>query len=817
MNVSYQWLSQYIDLSGYSAADLAEKLTRAGIEVDVVAARNAGVSGVVVGHVVTREKHPNADKLSVCTVDVGNPERLQIVCGAANVAAGQKVPVAVVGAVLPGDFKIKRAKLRDVESHGMICSAKELGLNEKLLAKDQQEGILVLPADAPLGEPIVTYLGLDDEVLELDLTPNRSDCLSMLGAAYEIGAILDRPVTVPETTGELMALSGSTKAAEHVSVHISSPEHCSLYSARIIEGVRIAPSPQWLKNRLLAAGIRPINNVVDVTNFVMLEYGQPLHAFDRDRLANGAIDVRLAHAGETLVTLDDQTRALQTSMLVIADGPKAVALAGVMGGASSEVTAETSRILLESAKFAGPTVRKTSRQLGLRSESSLRFEKEVNADGVFAALDRAAVLIAQLAGGTIAEGVVSARTEAAPNVQIGLTLEKINSYLGTHLHAAEIEQLFARLQFGCEWHAEHALFHVHVPNRRGDITRDVDLIEEIARIYGYDRIPTSLIHGATTVGALTAEQQVRRATRVALTGAGLDEVINYSFTEPKKLSLLPGPNATKQAVALALPMSEERSVLRKSLLPHMLDVALHNRNHGQADVFIFELGHVFATAETALTRLPDETLHLGILMTGNRVPGEWMQTARAVDFYDLKGTLEALFAYLGLADVQFVADAADGFHPGRCARLAITRNGVETVLGWAGQVHPAVQQTLDLPDTYVAELQMAALSEWVTFDVNYKPLPRFPESKRDLALVVGRDVATVQMIDNIRQVGGELLQSVQVFDVYTGDKIASDKKSVAFALLFRHDERTLQDEEVQGLTERIVRALNESFGAQLRT
>ncbi|MDF2671723.1 MAG: subunit beta of phenylalanyl-tRNA synthetase, partial [Paenibacillus sp.] len=527
MKVSYKWLSEYVDLQGYTAAELAEKLTRSGIEVDVVENRNKGVDGVVAGYVKSREKHPDADKLSVCIVDAGQEQDLQIVCGAPNVAAGQMVPVAVVGATLPGDFKIKKAKLRGVESMGMICSAKELGLNDKLLPKEIQEGILVLPEDTKIGASILEVLAIDDEVLELDLTPNRSDCLSMLGAAYEIAAILGRDVVLPD--GEQGLHPSDTKAADHVNVRITASEQCSHYAARRIEGVHIGTSPLWLQNRLMAAGVRPINNIVDITNYVMLEYGQPLHAFDADKLTNGQIDVRLAHEGERLVTLDDAERELAPHNLLITDGVKPVAIAGVMGGANSEVTPQTTTLVLESARFAGGSVRKTSRQLGLRSEASVRFEKEVNPEAVIPALNRAASLIVRYASGHVNEGIVEARTIESQPLAIELPLAKINSYLGTELAQLEVKVIFNRLHFAYEEVAEETLL-VHVPSRRGDITRDVDLIEEVARLYGYDNIPTSLIQGVTTPGALTREQQIRRTLRSLLTGSGLHEVSTYSFT-----------------------------------------------------------------------------------------------------------------------------------------------------------------------------------------------------------------------------------------------------------------------------------------------
>jgi phenylalanyl-tRNA synthetase beta chain len=556
--------------------------------------------------------------------------------------------------------------------------------------------------------------------------------------------------------------------------------------------------------------------VVDVTNFVMLEFGQPLHAFDRDRLSEGIINVRFAREGEQLQTLDGQVRTLQPSMLVIADGDQAIALAGVMGGSSSEVTAQTTRILLESAKFAGSIVRKTSRQLALRSESSLRFEKEVNIDGVTAALDRAASLLAELAGGTIVEGIVSASTVSSADVSVDISLDKINQYLGTSLQTNDVQAIFERLCFQSEWLADEHIFRVSIPKRRGDISRDVDLIEEVARLFGYDNIPTSLVFGDTTVGALSPTQSIRRNVRRTLIGIGIDEVINYSFTHPQKAEIVPGVYGGKPAVRLSLPMSEERSVLRQSLIPHLLDVATHNRNHNQSDVAVFEIGHVFVSDETTLNQLPEQPLHLGFLLTGLAQPGQWLQSARAVDFYDLKGVLDRLLASLGIFHAQYQLHSAEGYHPGRTAQITVERAGEQIILGVAGQLHPNVQQMQDLSDTYVAELDFDVLTALVDTQIGYRSLPKYPESKRDLALVVGREVPSIAMVDIIRQAGGELLQSVQVFDVYTGDKIDITKKSVAFALQFRHDDRTLQDEEVQALIDRILQMLAATFAAELR-
>ncbi|WP_435169997.1 phenylalanine--tRNA ligase subunit beta [Paenibacillus glycanilyticus] len=814
MKVSYQWLNEYIDLTGYTGEELAEKMTRGGIEIDSVESLNKGVSGVVVGYVKSREKHPDADKLSVCKIDVGTDEELQIVCGAKNVDAGQKVPVAMIGAKLPGDFAIKRAKLRGVESQGMICSAKELGINDKLLPKEQQEGILVLPESTPVGTPIGEVLGINDEVLELDLTPNRSDCLSMLGVAYEIGALTGREVRVPEPAVNHAA----DHADSHIAVSISSPEQCSHYSARYIKGVKVGPSPQWLQNRLIAAGIRPISNVVDVTNFVMLEYGQPLHAFDADAITTGRIDVRLAKQGEKIVTLDDQERTLEPHMLVITDGEKPVALAGVMGGANSEVNEKTVNILLESAKFDGGTVRKTSRQLGLRSESSIRFEKEVDPARVIPALNRAAALIAELADGLVAEGIVEAVIAKSEPAVVEVTLDKINGYLGTELSRLEVQTIFDRLHFSYRLSDANDQFAVTVPTRRGDITRDVDLIEEVARLYGYDNIPTTPIHGDVTPGGLTKPQTIRRELRRRLTDAGLHEVITYSFTGPSRTELFPELTGKDlKAVKLAMPMSEDRSVLRTTLIAQLIETATYNRNRKNESSAIFEIGSVFHTEEEQLTRLPKEKQRLAVLLTGNRVDAQWNRKAEPVDFYDAKGVLETVVDVLGLTSkVRYESAQPTNFHPGRTAAVIVdTAHGPETI-GYVGQLHPTLQHESDLADTYVVEVELGTLYELADSGIEYKALPRYPAMQRDIAVVLDQAVPAAKLTDVAWAVAGELLESVRVFDVFTGEKLGSGKKSVAVALVYRHVDRTLTDEEVTELHGKVVAELEQSFAAELR-
>ncbi|WNC16537.1 phenylalanine--tRNA ligase subunit beta [Brevibacillus brevis] len=806
MKVSYQWLAEYVDLSDCTPHELAEKLTRSGVEVDAVESRNAGVSGVVIGYVKERSKHPDADRLNVCIVDAGQGEDLQIVCGAPNVDKGQKVPVALVGAKLPGGLTIKRSKLRGVESQGMICSAKELGLNDKLLAKDQQEGIMVLPEEAEIGMDAASYLGMDDYVLELGLTPNRSDCLSMIGVAYEVAAILGKEVVLPQI--ELQEDGG----ANPLSVKIEATEACYQYHGRHFTGAKIASSPQWMKNRLMAAGIRPINNVVDVTNYVLLEYGQPLHAFDAKQVADRSIVVRMAQEGEKLVTLDDQERTLDSQTLLIADTTKGLAIAGVMGGANSEITGDTSEIILEAAWFTPKTVRRTARTLGMRTEGCVRWEKGVDQLRVQEAGERAAALIQQLSGATVSKGIASAVVTEAKPAAVSISLEKINQHLGTSLVASDVSPLFDRLKFPYEVAGDR--WTVTVPTRRGDITLPEDLVEEVARLYGYDNIPTSLPAGTTTQGSLTPVQKLRRTIRRHLIGLGMNEAISYALVHPDRVADAAGLHTENvHPIPLLMPMSEERSVLRTSLIPSLLETIAYNKNRQNHDVALFELGRVFLSTEEKLTQLPDERLYVAGALTGQWVPQNWMGARQPVDFYQAKGVVESLLARLGITDVQYkaVSDLA-GMHPGRTAELW----SQDRRLGYVGQIHPGTEKAYDLNETYVFQMDVEKLVESAANVGFYTPLPKFPAVTRDLALVVDRAVPAAALEAAIREAAGDLLESLTLFDVYTGERIAEDKKSMAFALVLRHSERTLQDEEIQQVTGAVVEALKSSTGAELR-
>ncbi|MCA1031991.1 phenylalanine--tRNA ligase subunit beta [Bacillus timonensis] len=803
MFVSYKWLQEYVDLSGVTAEALADKITKSGIEVEGVEVLNQGISGVVVGHVLECQQHPNADKLNVCTVDVGEEEPVQIVCGAKNVAKGQKVVVAKVGAILPGNFKIKKAKLRGEESHGMICSLQELGVESKLVAKEFSEGIFVFPEDVEVGTDALQHLNLDDQVLELGLTPNRSDCLSMLGVAYEVAAILGKEVKFPS----IELTTTDEKASDYISIKVDAKEDNPLYCARIVKDVKIAPSPLWLQTKLMAAGIRPHNNVVDITNYILLEYGQPLHAFDYDRLGSKEIVVRRAIQDEKIVTLDDAERTLSDDHLVITNGIEPVALAGVMGGANSEVQADTTTVLIESAYFNSSTIRKSSKDHGLRSEASTRYEKGIDPNRTREACDRAAALMAQYASGKVLAEVVEVDHLTVTPAVVTITLDRINSVLGTSMQKDVIEGILANLKF--TFTEDNETFTITVPTRRGDITIEEDIIEEVARLYGYDNLPTTLPIGEAA-GKLTPYQAKRRKVRRYLEGAGLYQSVTYSLTNEAKVSKYALEEA--KPIHLSMPMSEERSVLRLSILPQLLEVLSHNIARQIDDIATYELGSVFLSNGEG--ELPNEKERLAGAVTGQWLSHPWQGEKKKVDFFVVKGILEGLFDLLGLGKkISFVKAEIEGMHPGRTAEVMIDKQSI----GFVGQVHPDVQKELDLNETYVFELALMEVLEADVEEITYEPIPRFPMMTRDIALVVDKSIPSGDIKNVIIETGGKLLKDVFVFDLYEGERMEEGKKSVAYSLRYFDPQRTLTDEEVTKTHQNVLKAVEEKFSATLRS
>ncbi|MRX71793.1 phenylalanine--tRNA ligase subunit beta [Bacillus lacus] len=804
MFVSYKWLQEYVDLSGVTPEQLAEKITRSGIEVEAVDVLDEGISGVVIGHVVSREQHPDADKLNKCLVDIGAEEPVQIICGAHNVDQGQKVAVAKVGAVLPGNFKIKKAKLRGEESHGMICSLQELGVEGKLVPKEFAEGIFVFPSDAEPGMNALEKLNLNDAVLELGLTPNRADALSMLGVAHEVAAILGREAKYPEAVYP----AGGGKASDYISVKVEAVKENPRYIAKVIKNVKVGPSPLWMQTRLMAAGIRPHNNVVDITNYVLMEYGQPLHAFDYDRFGSKEVVVRLAEKGETIVTLDGQERELSEEHLVITNGREPVALAGVMGGANSEVSEETTTVLLESAYFEGQSIRRASKDHGLRSEASARFEKGVAPERVPLAAERAAQLLAEYAGGEVLEGSPESNEMTVEPAVISISTQKISSVLGMFVSDEDVQSIFDRLGFQAA--LEGGIFTVTVPTRRGDITIEEDLVEEVARLYGYDNIISTLPVMETKPGTLTSYQEKRRSVRRFLEGAGLYQSITYSLTNEERAVqfALEKTSLTK----LAMPMSEERSVLRQSLLPQMLEAVKYNLARQNDRVAIYEIGSVFL-AQSGESQ-PLEKERLAGVITGLWHLHPWQSEKKAVDYFVAKGILDGLFQELGLLEkVEYKQAKAEGMHPGRTAELLLDGRKI----GLIGQLHPTVQKDLDLTETYVFELALSELLQQNEASLVYQAIPRFPSITRDIALVLSKEIVAGEVKNAIAKAGGSLLKEVSIFDLYEGDRLEDGLKSIAFSLKYYDPERTLTDEDVTAAHERVMAAVQEKFGAALRS
>ena len=808
MLVSLNWLKRYVNLDSNTPEQLAEKFTQTGIEVDgieyVVKEKS---KNVVVGFVKECIQHPNADKLKLCQVDVGD-ETLQIICGAPNVATGQKVVVAKPGAVLPGNFKIKKVKLRGIESNGMICSLQELGVQERFINPAFAEGIAVLPEDAVVGEPVDELLNLNDAILEFDLTPNRADALSMLGVAYETSAILDEEINLPEP--EVPRIEEHVE--DYITIKVDDPDLCPYYGGFVIKDVTIKPAPLWMQNYLLAAGVRPINNVVDITNYVLLEYGQPLHAFDYDLLDSKEIVVRRAKDGEEIVTLDDQTRVLNNENLLITNGKTGVALAGVMGGANTEVNDNTKNVLLEAAYFDPQTIRKAVKQTGLRSEASTRFEKGVDPNRVREAGLRACELLVKYADGKVVQGVAEFDQLDRSEKTVEVNLSEVNKRLGTDISSEEVEDILRKLRFSYERNGED--FTVSIPTRRGDISIFEDMLEEIARIYGYDNLPFTLPVTGEKAGGLTYEQKLTRAMKAYMESVGLSEAITYSLTNKDDVHRLVSQEIGEdlKPVELSMPMSEDHQYLRLSLLPELLNRLTYNVARKQENVALYEVGSVFLTNEEKLTKQPKEHVRLAGAITGTWVDHKWQQDVKKVDFYVVKGILEGLFRYLNV-DVTYEQTVMDDMHPGRTAKVLIG----DRQIGFLGQIHPNLAKEKDLKETYVFDIDLEYLLQLERPELIYEVIPKYPSIMRDVAFVVNKDVLAGDIREVIEQVGAPLVRRVEAFDVYTGENVGDDEKSVAYNIHFQDVEKTLTDEEVDASYEKIVEAVSEKFGARVRS
>ncbi|HID4956039.1 TPA: phenylalanine--tRNA ligase subunit beta [Staphylococcus aureus] len=800
MLISNEWLKEYVTIDD-SVSDLAERITRTGIEVDDLIDYTKDIKNLVVGFVKSKEKHPDADKLNVCQVDIGEDEPVQIVCGAPNVDAGQYVIVAKVNGRLPGGIKIKRAKLRGERSEGMICSLQEIGISSNYIPKSFESGIYVFSESQVPGTDALQALYLDDQVMEFDLTPNRADALSMIGTAYEVAALYNTKMTKPETTSNELELS----ANDELTVTIENEDKVPYYSARVVHDVTIEPSPIWMQARLIKAGIRPINNVVDISNYVLLEYGQPLHMFDQDAIGSQQIVVRQANEGEKMTTLDDTERELLTSDIVITNGQTPIALAGVMGGDFSEVKEQTSNIVIEGAIFDPVSIRHTSRRLNLRSESSSRFEKGIATEFVDEAVDRACYLLQTYANGKVLKDRVSSGELGAFITPIDITADKINRTIGFDLSQNDIVTIFNQLGFDTEINDD--VITVLVPSRRKDITIKEDLIEEVARIYGYDDIPSTLpVFDKVTSGQLTDRQYKTRMVKEVLEGAGLDQAITYSLVSKEDATAF--SMQQRQTIDLLMPMSEAHASLRQSLLPHLIEAASYNVARKNKDVKLFEIGNVFfANGEG---ELPDQVEYLSGILTGDYVVNQWQGKKETVDFYLAKGVVDRVSEKLNLEFSYRRADI-DGLHPGRTAEILLENK----VVGFIGELHPTLAADNDLKRTYVFELNFDALMAVSVGYINYQPIPRFPGMSRDIALEVDQNIPAADLLSTIHAHGGNILKDTLVFDVYQGEHLEKGKKSIAIRLNYLDTEETLTDERVSKVQAEIEAALIEQ-GAVIR-
>ncbi|MBS3311688.1 phenylalanine--tRNA ligase subunit beta [Staphylococcus aureus] len=800
MLISNEWLKEYVTIDD-SVSNLAERITRTGIEVDDLIDYTKDIKNLVVGFVKSKEKHPDADKLNVCQVDIGEDEPVQIVCGAPNVDAGQYVIVAKVGGRLPGGIKIKRAKLRGERSEGMICSLQEIGISSNYIPKSFESGIFVFSESQVPGTDALQALYLDDQVMEFDLMPNRADALSMIGTAYEVAALYNTKMTKPETTSNELELS----ANDELTVTIENEDKVPYYSARVVHDVTIEPSPIWMQVRLIKAGIRPINNVVDISNYVLLEYGQPLHMFDQDAIGSQQIVVRQANEGEKMTTLDDTERELLTSDIVITNGQTPIALAGVMGGDFSEVKEHTSNIVIEGAIFDPVSIRHTSRRLNLRSESSSRFEKGIATEFVDEAVDRACYLLQTYANGKVLKDRVSSGELGAFITPIDITADKINRTIGFDLSQNDIVTIFNQLGFDTEINDD--VITVQVPSRRKDITIKEDLIEEVARIYGYDDIPSTLpVFEKVTSGQLTDRQYKTRMVKEVLEGAGLDQAITYSLVSKEDATAF--AMQQRQTIDLLMPMSEAHASLRQSLLPHLIEAASYNVARKNKDVKLFEIGNVFfANGEG---ELPDQVEYLSGILTGDYVVNQWQGKKETVDFYLAKGVVDRVSEKLNLEFSYRRADI-DGLHPGRTAEILLENK----VIGFIGELHPTLAADNDLKRTYVFELNFDALMAVSVGYINYQPIPRFPGMSRDIALEVDQNIPAADLLSTIHAHGGNILKDTLVFDVYQGEHLEKGKKSIAIRLNYLDTEETLTDERVSKVQAEIEAALIEQ-GAVIR-
>lgn len=810
MQVSIKWLKDYIDFTE-TPEQLADKLTMAGIPVENVVDPGEGLEKVVTGRIEKLELHQNSDHLQICTMNVGLAENIIIVTGAQNVAEGQVVPVAMVGAHLPNGMKISKGKLRGVASNGMLCSAQELKLDLEKLPEEQKTGIFILPSDTPVGIPAKDVLGLNDVVLEFELTANRADCFSVFGLVREIAAITGNKPHFPEIK---VNEDDNTKLNDIFSVEIADPDLCSRFSTRMLKNVKIGPSPEWMQQRLEGAGIRSINNVVDVTNFVMIELGHPMHAYDYDKITGKKLIARRAIEGEELHTLDDTSRKAKGEMLVIADSEKAAGLAGIMGGFETEITDTTTTVVLESADFYGPCIRRTARACGLSSEASGRFERGVDSETTIKALDRAAQLLQEMGACTVCEGIVDVYPNPKQANYVTFTPEQINNHLGTNIAKDVMLNIITSVGFDVT-KDENDEITVKVPSWRNDVTCMADISEEIARLHGFDKIKSTLPNGVSMQGTQSAKQTFIDKVKASLSSQGLYETISFALTNEETFNKLniPQDSPLRKAVPIMNPLSDEYPLVRTTLLSSIFDNLARNLARKNDDVALFEVGSVFFPKALPVTELPDEVVKIAGAITGRRNAQGWNQTNDMVDFYDAKGIIEELLANLRVTRYTVETGTHYAMHPGKTALFKKGRDVIATV----GEVHPAVLSAYGITKpVYIFELDATIVMKYMAKDLKYKALPKYPATSRDLAMLVDVDVNAADIEKAMTKAAGQNLTQITLFDVYTGKQVEEGKKSLAFSLTFQSNDKTLTDAEIDPAIEKIVAKLQKDFNANLR-